>query len=294
MVTVVLLVWLLSGLIEHRWWLQLACFGLSCYLMVELSNGNALLRVRSRMVTSSFIALSCAACPLFGSLPAALVTLFFIVALLLLFTTYRRPDAVGRIYYAFLFIGLASFPFPQALYYVPVLWLLMASQLQSLSLRGFFATLLGLLTPYWLGSVWCIYQSDFSLLWHHLAQLGQFAVPYQGLTLSIGLVAVFVLTVVLSLTGIVHLWLHSFEDKIRIRLLYGFFTTLQLLTALFLLVQPQHVEVLLPLLFVFSSPLIAHFFTFTHSRLTNILFFAVIALLTGITVLNLWKPSLSF
>lgn len=288
------LVWGLSLLFRGGAWPQLVCFAVSCYLMVELSNANALLRVRSRMVTATFIALSCAASPLFASFTGTFVQLCFIIAMLLLFLTYQRPDSVGRIYYAFLFVGLSSMAFVQVLYFVPLLWLLMATQLQSFSIKGLSATLLGLITPYWIASVWCLFERDFTPMTEHFAKLAQLAVPYRDMTINIGLLAVVVLTVVLSITGIVHFWLHSFEDKIRIRLLYGFFTSMLLFGTLLLCLQPQHYEVLIPLLTVFASPLIAHFLTFTQSRLTNIVFIVVGVLTLALIVLNLWRPSLSF
>lgn len=288
------LVWGLSLLFRGGAWPQLVCFAVSCYLMVELSNANALLRVRSRMVTATFIALSCAASPLFASFTGTFVQLCFIIAMLLLFLTYQRPDSVGRIYYAFLFVGLSSMAFVQVLYFVPLLWLLMATQLQSFSIKGLSATLLGLITPYWIASVWCLFERDFTPMTEHFAKLAQLAVPYRDMTINIGLLAVVVLTVVLSITGIVHFWLHSFEDKIRIRLLYGFFTSMLLFGTLLLCLQPQHYEVLIPLLTVFASPVIAHFLTFTQSRLTNIVFIVVGVLTLALIVLNLWRPSLSF
>lgn len=288
------LVWGLSLLFRGGAWPQLVCFAVSCYLMVELSNANALLRVRSRMVTATFIALSCAASPLFASFTGTFVQLCFIIAMLLLFLTYQRPDSVGRIYYAFLFVGLSSMAFVQVLYFVPLLWLLMATQLQSFSIKGLSATLLGLITPYWIASVWCLFERDFTPMTEHFAKLAQLAVPYRDMTINIGLLAVVVLTIVLSITGIVHFWLHSFEDKIRIRLLYGFFTSMLLFGTLLLCLQPQHYEVLIPLLTVFASPLIAHFLTFTQSRLTNIVFIVVSVLTLALIVLNLWRPSLSF
>lgn len=288
------LVWGLSLLFRGGAWPQLVCFAVSCYFMVELNNANALLRVRSRMVTATFIVLSCAASQLFASFTGSFVQLCFIIAMLLLFLTYQRPDSVGRIYYAFLFVGLSSMAFVQVLYFVPLLWLLMATQLQSFSIKGLSATLLGLITPYWIASVWCLFERDFTPMTEHFAKLAQLAVPYRDMTINIGLLAVVVLTVVLSITGIVHFWLHSFEDKIRIRLLYGFFTSMLLFGTLLLCLQPQHYEVLIPLQTVFASPLIAHFLTFTQSRLTNIVFIVVGVLTLALIVLNLWRPSLSF
>lgn len=288
------LVWLFCGLIKNGWWIQLACFAASCYLMVELSNSNALLRIRSRMVTSTFIVLSCAASPLFGSLQGGITQLCFIIALLMFFQTYQQPERVGRIYYGYLFISLASLLFPQVLCFVPFLWILQATQLQAFSAKVFFASLLGLVTPYWLWTLWCVFTLDFSSIADHLLQLWQLETPFQHFPTTVGLISVFSFTMIVGIAGIVHFWLRSFEDKIRIRLLYGYFTSLVLLCAFFILLQPQHFEVLIRLLTVFASPLIAHFLTLTQSRITNIAFIVISVLALALIVLNLWMPSLSF
>ena len=52
-------VWLLCGLVSDHLWLQFASFVISSYLMVELNNSNALIRIYSRMVSCSFIMMVC-------------------------------------------------------------------------------------------------------------------------------------------------------------------------------------------------------------------------------------------
>ena len=164
-------VWLLAGVLLHSWWPQLACFVLSAYIMVELNNANSLLRVRSRMVSGVFIGLSCTMCFLFASFSGALVQLFFIASLLLLVGTYQCPQSLGYIFYSFLFLGLTTLLSAQMLLFVPLMWLLMAVHLQSLSWRGWLSSLIGLLTPYWFVSVWFIYQRDFTPLADHFCSL---------------------------------------------------------------------------------------------------------------------------
>ncbi|MDR9825015.1 hypothetical protein RCJ22_05260, partial [Vibrio sp. FNV 38] len=64
-------VWLASGLLipsvpitsEGLWkgaWVQFVCFFVSAYVLVELNNSNALIRIYSRTVSCSFIVLLCA------------------------------------------------------------------------------------------------------------------------------------------------------------------------------------------------------------------------------------------
>ena len=286
-------VWLLSGLVEQRLWLQLACLASTVYLLVELTNQNALLRVRSRMVSSTFIMLSSSACFLIPQLTGAVVQLCVVATFFMLFQTYQDSQAVGRTYFAFMALGLSTLLFVQMLWYVPVLWVLMATQLQSLSWRSWWASLLGLATPYWFLLLWLVspFQmtadaaADLSFFGQHFSQLAE--VHFEEPTLTAGRIAVFAVTLVLAVAGMIHFQQYSFEDKIRIRLLYGFFTTVTIVTLLFIIAQPHHFDVLLPLCFVCASPLIAHVFTFTATRLSNILFFAALAVVIGVTVYNL-------
>lgn len=287
-----LVIWLLNGLINHRWWLQAGIFFLTVYLIIELSNSNALLRVRSRMVSSVFILLTCATSFTFGSLTGGLTQLFTVAALLALFQTYQEPQAAEKVYYTFLFWSLGSIPFVQLLYFVPLLWILMATQLQSLSIRTLSASFFGLATPYWFFTLWCTYQQDFSWFISHfsaLASWGEAATP-----LTVGQWAVIVFTLILTVISMFHFWQYSFEDKIRIRLLYGFFIAMTLACTTFLIIQPQHFDPMIRLVFIMASPLIAHFFTLTSNRFTNIFFFVALAIAVIITIINLWMPSLNF
>ena len=280
-------VWMLARLLFGELWLQLALFAVSVYLLVELSNQNALLRVRSRMVSTTFILLSCTACFLFPQLQGAIVQLCFIVAFLMLFQSYQDKLSMGSIFYAFACVGIASLAFVQVLWYVPLLWILMATQLQSLSGRTWLASLIGLVTPYWFCLLWLLYQQDFSLVSQHFSPLADFSLSLQALSISDILVFAFVL--LLSVVGIIHFWSYSFEEKIRIRLIYGFFTTMTLFTLLFIILQPQYFDVLIRVSIVCASPLVAHVFTFTNSRLSNILFFVSLGIAIAITAFNLWN-----
>lgn len=290
MVAVSIVVWVLAGLVTQQWWPQLVCFAVSAYLMVELSNDNALLRVRSRMVTCTFLSLSCASCFLLGSLPGGIVQLCTVVALTILFRTYQDASSPGSMFYAFLCVGLASLVFVQVLVFVPLLWLVAIVDLQALSWRSWVASLIGLATPYWFATPYFLYQKDLSFFAGHFARLADFPFPYDYATLPAAQVIVFVFIVVLTLTGIVHFWLFSFEDRIRIRQLYALLIKMSLFTIVFILLQPQHYSVLMRMLIVFVSPIIAHFFTLTHSRVTNVVFIATMVLALLITVFSLAAP----
>ena len=284
---VALVVWLLAGLVSHELWLPFACFVATVYVMVELSNSDALLRVRSRMVSGVFMALSCTACFLFDNLQGGVVQLCMALSLYLLFQTYQSPQSVGRIYYAFLFIGVASLFFPQLLLFVPLLWVLMATQLQVYGWRVIIASLLGLLTPAWLIVSWLIFKGDLSIVTEWVNELTAFSLPFVENGLNLLQIAVLVFVAVLGIVGIIHFWYKSFEDKTRVRLLYGFLTALSVTFVIAMILAPRHYDPLMRLTIVSVSPLVAHYFTFTRTRLTNILFLLAVLVTTALTVYSL-------
>ena len=295
-------VWLLVGLVRLQLWPQLACFIATIYMVVEMTNQNALLRIRSRMVSSTFIVLSCASCFLFPQMTGGVAQLCMVAAFLMLFQTYQTSRCMGRIFYAFAAIGLGSLAFVQMLWYVPVLWLLMATQLQSMNWRTWLASMLGLAMPYWFALVWFLlpfnlsadWTADLSPLADHFALLADISRPsIPTPPYLLGSILALVLTLILGAIGITHFWQYSFEDKIRIRLTYAVFMWLNLLSLLFLLLQPQHCDMLLRLMTICTAPLIGHFIALTRGRITNIVFVLITVVTLAMTVFNivfLWMP----
>lgn len=284
-------VWLLSGLPTKGWWPQMGCFMVTTYLMVELNNVHALIRIYSRMVSCTFIALSCCACMLFPSLREALMQLFITAATLILFTTYQDKASPGKTYYAFVCFGLASIAYVHVVFLLPVVWLLTAVYLMSLSWRTLAASLLGLLTPYWFGGCWLLFKQDFSPLTAHFAALADFSQPFDFQLLSAGQIALYVFVGLLAVISTIHFIRKSYNDKIRTRMFYAFFIWTDLLAMVLLAVQPQHYDALMRLMILSTAPLAGHFIALTSTKLTN----AVFILLTGcsllLTLYNLWSMS---
>ena len=122
------LLWLLPGFGGWQQWAGLAAVGLTTYLLAELNNRYALLRIRSRMVGSSFLALALA-CPglrLLSPEHGAMVAL--VVAYFQFFAAYQQHRPEGHLFYAFLCWSLASFCWPPLLLAVPLLLLCLLLQ----------------------------------------------------------------------------------------------------------------------------------------------------------------------
>ena len=289
-----IVVWVLCGLLNQNLWLQFVCFSITSYLMMLLNNQNALIRIFSRMVSCAFLVLSCSACFLMPDVRGGLMQVFVVAAYLFLFQSYQKRDAVGLVYYGYLMLGLASLACPHILFFVPLIWLLMATNLLSLSWRTWLASLLGLLTPYWFISGWLVYQADFSPLIAHFSPLVDFQFPIRHASVGSGVLLTCALLLGCSLTGIIHFMRKSSSDSIRIRLLYGFFIWIDLFAFTLMGFQPQYYDILLRIIIINTSPLIAHFLSLTSTKITNWAFYVLTALILSITAYNIWSTLYPF
>lgn len=289
-------IWLLTGLIQEQWWIQFGCFAASVWLMMELNNQNLLIRVFSRTVSTLYIILSCTAVYLFPSLSGAILQLCTIAALFLLYHTYQDKASMGWIYYAFLSIGIGSLIDIHILFYLPFLWAVMAWFIYSLSWRTFFASLFGLLTPYWFSAAWHIYQgshafkqwiSELSSAFDLTIQPGNIALDTQQMVF-LGFL------VVLAIVGTIQFLLTSYNDKIRVRQLYYSFIIMTILSGVLIGIQPQRYDMVIHMMIITVSPLFAHFITLTHTKLSNIIFIVFMTATLLLTGFNLWMSSYLF
>lgn len=277
----------LLGAVERQMWAQTALLALSTLLMVELNNANALIRIYSRMVSCSFLVLTLMATYLFPSIEGGVVGAAFIAFYIFFLQAYQDKTAVSPIFTAFLTIGIASLFFVQILFFVPLFWLLMAVRLQAFSLRTFCASLLGLITPYWLVAGYFLYQADYTTPLNHFTELTRFALPATiDISQYLHPLVTFAFIVVLTFTGIIHFLRQRSKDKLRTQIIYELFLIVTLFTIVFLVLQPQHYDFLLRILIIHASIFIGHFIALTRTKVTNIAFIVIFILTLAITAFH--------
>ena len=272
-----LLWWFPQGGYSHGYAWSLLIAALVAYVVTETNNIHQLLRVRSRMISAVW--LSVLACMGFTHPfhPAMLSALALSVSHFLLFRTYQQPQPVADVFHSFLALALGSVAFPPLILFAPFfLWYLVVF-MRALTLRTFFAALVGLLLPFWFWGGWILWQGDVSSLvqwWQRLvggmttAGLHSSALQLRlsALTATPSPVALaFLLLALLTVWTAVAYLLHSFDDKIRTRMMLYVYVSQSLLILLFSLFAADFLP-LLPLLLLTSSPLVAHFFTFRTDR----------------------------
>ena len=284
------IIWLAAGLVANAWWWQFCLFAISSYLIMELNNHHALIRIYSRMMSCSFIFLTCMNSHLFSSRSGAIIQLAAVAFYTFSFRSYQDRQAAGLTFYSWIAIGMASRIEVRILYAIPFCWLLMIVSYYSFSIRTFMASLLGLLTPYWMAGVYFLLLQDFSTPLQHFRPLlgNPFQFDYSQLDLS-EIITYFVL-VALGLIGIFHFLRNSYQDSVRIRMLYKAFIYSDLILMILVPLLPQHAEWLLRIMIVNTSPLIAHFIALTHTRLSNLLFHVIVILVLALTLFHLYQP----
>ena len=282
-------VWLLAGLINEGWWLQFGCFVLSVFLMMQMNSQNLLTRIYSRTVSVSYMTLICMPVFLFSSMSGALLQVCIIAALLILFSCYQDNNSPGRIFYTFLLLGIGSLVNIHILLFIPFFWVLMAFYVYAMGWRTWFASLIGLITPYWFAAgPWLFETKSFSRLTTMFSiqfpTLEWFNFSFSNLqqTLVLGYI------IFLFIIGSIHFLIDSIRDKIRVRQLYYAFMLMSAYALVLLLLLPQEYDMLIRVMTIAVSPLIGHFFALTHSKLSNILFFFLTISLLAITGFNLW------
>jgi len=256
------------------------------YLLIELNNSFAIIRLRASIQTSFyFIVIS--ACPELYSLQMGSVTALCMVgSIYFLFQSYQHAQPSGVIFYSWLFLGLSSLMIPQVLFLAP-LYLIGAYNFQSLNPKSFFAGLIGLSVPFWFLFGYAFSFNNMEMLYRPFQELLNF-VPINILALKGWQIATISYILIVFIVSVAHSLINGWQDKIRSRAYINFFSLLGTCLLVLLILQGQHFMVIFPFLLVCFSFLAGHFFALTHSRSSNIFFIFSLAGLAALLAYNLW------
>ena len=287
------------------WWMPLGQYSLDyaiglgltiliAYVLLEINNTFHLIRVRSRMVASTWVVCAASIASLHIWHEGTIVALCVGIAHFFLFNTYEKREPVNASFHAGLFLGIGLLFLPWTVVFLLLFLLHQAVYLRSLTFRCFFATLLGGIFPAMVVMIPSVIQDDFSR-WHDWYALLTNVVPVKPenyLVLTLQQALSWLLPSLLILLGGIHYLCTSYNDKISVRMVLYIFVTHTLFVLVFTALQPQYLEVLLPLLLVCGSVLIAHFFALTRSWFTNFLFILSLLCFIALGYVTLWMPTI--
>lgn len=290
---VTFLSWLLSHSIDNvAAWLTMAMVALLTYAIVECNNQCQLLRIRSRMVSATFLAFV-SAIPAFHAItwhwiPAASLLLAYFVA----FKAYGQLHPQGWVFHAFMYVGIGSVVFPPLLLVVPFMLFSFSHQLRILTGKAFTAALLGLALPYWMYGTFCFITGwDLKRLLAAWTRAVQPGLPDYS-CIEGWQVAVFAFILFLALVSMFHFVHTSYNDKIRTRQYYYCIFSVQLPLLFIAVWFPDCALFTLPLFLTNSVPFIAHYFALARGRFMNRWFICCILLLLVVAAFNyldLWQ-----
>lgn len=284
-ILVCLFLWVLTS---GKWQdaISLLTCAATAYLLIEVNTAFALIRTRTAAHVSLYVFLTTICLFLHPLQLTTFVPLAFLISVSQLFRSYESANASESIFHAFLFIGIGSLMFPQLLYFIPLFYLSMIS-FRSLSLKSFFAGIIGLTVPYWFLFGYAFYYDQMDLFYRPLLEVIHFQpISYYALGLE-QLISCGVVTLI-SLVSSVHYFNVSYLDKVRTRIFLFFLIAVEVWTYLLGILQPQHFNVLLQIQIITGSILTGHLFTLTRNRFTGIFFIITFVILIALTIYNLW------
>lgn len=257
---------------------------LVAYLMIELNTRYALIRVRSMLPPSVFLFITAGLIG-WGSIASAGILLVYCWMLFSLFESYERSNASVSIFNAFLCIGLSGLCSPWLLTLALMAYAYML-MLRSLSLRTFFAGLIGLITPYWLLGAWYSYCGTPEAVLSHFVGMTSPLFAFSSVPMSLWIVwGILVLLSLVSSMG--HLFF-AYQDKVQTRIYLRFFWYSLIFLNLLVCLHPILVHDLLLVQGLICSVLFSHFFSLYYSVITRILFPTFLIVILGLIIYELW------
>lgn len=289
---VVGVVWLLPDPRSVWLWGGFAIVCALTYTLRELNNRSQLLRIRSRLVSATFLALFAALPDLHSAGMHLLPAVGLLLALCCLFGSYQQYRPEHYTFHAFFFLSIGSLDFPPLLVLSVFFYLAMGIVLHTFTWRSLLAGLFGLIVPY------CFYVGY--LGWEdRLDDFVQQLTPYLQYRwpdfrrLPLPHVISFGFITVLALLSTLHFVRTSLNDKIRTRVFLYVLIILELVLAGSCVLLPHHYCIIMPLYLVVASPLIAHYFALARGGLLmNVWFICWLLGLIALSIYNYGLPAI--
>lgn len=270
-------------------WIEQLCgfilYGFIGYLLIELNNVYAIIRMRASVQTAVFFLLVTANPSIQTLSEGNLASITLLISLFFLFRSYQKPAASANLFYTFVSLGIGSMLLPPLIWTAPLYWI-GAYGFQSLTPKSFFASLAGWLLPYWFLFSHAYFHEEMDLFYTPFLEM----IHFQPLDFCFQPreIATQAYLLILYLASACHCLITGYEDKMRTRSYLHFLILLTFCLFIYILLQPQQVNQILPMQLIGISFLSGHLFALTNTRSSNLFF---ISMLTGLCLLfafHLW------
>lgn len=214
------------------------------------------------------------------SMTPIVLCLTVMLSMMIMYTVYMRPNSTRRIFLVFTLLSAGSCISYGFAFFIPVM-LFVAAQMRCLTIRSLIASLIGIITPFWiLLGFGIISPHDFAapdILWISPGSL-HFISPAQMAAIGV-LVVVTLLAVIFNLIKV-------YRFNARSRAFNGVVAALTLWTILWSLLDFGNAIDYMPLLAALGSLQIALWFELDRSRR---LYISILILFAAIIALYIWN-----
>lgn len=267
---------------------SIVCFAVAVAMMVALNNQNALIRVYSRMVSAAFVAFTLTM-PAWIDRPKMLpMQCCYAIFLYMIMPVYHDPQRVGRVFYSFLFVGVASLMCPPTLWLLPV-WLIgLFACILTPSLRCLMGALFGVAYPWLIYFVWTCATGNVDIF-IALAEEAQTLAPLFAIgEPTIGVIVPIALFNLVVIISSIHFFMNDYADKVRTRQIFEFLILMHFVLLAAMIFQPAYLEYIFALQLCVGAPVAGHFAALSSTKLSNLTFMVIILCIVAITAYNLW------
>lgn len=256
--------------------------GLTVYLIAELNNAFALLRISSRMISSTLALLLAPAVFLHPLQTGHAVMLFSASVLFPIFASYKNSNAPLLPLSSCLFLSLASLFYPRLLYATP-LSLIILLLMRCFSLRSILAGFVGLILPYWFFLTASYCKDSMSVMAWHFRQLVDLP-PQLYSTLSLQQWLTAGLMLLIFLTGSIHFFITAQEESTRTRQNYNTVILIGFAAFVMLALLPSDFNMLIPLCLIPTAIIGGHLLALSTGKVMHIIAIVIAVMIVALTV----------
>ena len=242
----------------------LMVIAISLYVM-HLNTKYVLIRVRTSLPYVFTMLLLSFSKDMAFMTPAYLSIILFLFSVDQLFDAYQLPLASWQSFRISFCLSLGSLLTPSLLIYIPMFWIGL-SMMRSMSFKAFLASLLGILTIYWLALIYCLSLDDINsaysgieYAWNGLKEISVLEMGLDDLLLlSVGVITILII--------IVDNFANSYKDKIRTRTNISFLNIVGFLSIAIYLFLALHLQVCLMVTLTVSGLSLSHFYALADKK----------------------------
>ena len=260
---------------------------LTAFIIQRINDIEMLIRERTRLVFMIFFILSSTNN---GIIPFNNVTIVLLCLALMiyeLFNTFQMPEARGKLFDAGVYIGVAGLFMPQALWFLPLLWLGMY-QLLSMNYKSFMASLLGVLTVYWLVLAWCVWRHDFTIFYSLFTSLTEFQLFSIFFSLRYSHLGFF-LIVFLMIPVFINIKMDAINNRLRVRQMLSFLLNMSIWSFILICLFGGSTDAFLSIFYLPLTVLMAYFFEKLRRPFHFLFYYLILAVNVFSFLLQIWN-----